>query len=174
MTNRFDPCNSTMRRTPPWEKDINHRRLKGKSPPPYAFTQGVNCRQEGGFRMSPRPTPKRFISLPLWIWQPIPTIHLSSPEKIHKQLDVTGFSSKSLPIVSDCNSATYLPSYTKDTFHFINTVRPMAVPNLFKPINQHWQKSWADKMIKYLICKWPDSELLQFIELCLNYSNFKL
>ncbi|KAG7467708.1 hypothetical protein JOB18_018490, partial [Solea senegalensis] len=104
------------------------------------------------------------------------------------------------PIVSDCNSTTYKiteyidhflgplstthPSYIKDTYHFLDIVRSMAVPhqahlftidisNLYTNINTTLGLQVISSIFKKHPDKdRPDSELLQLLELCLNNNDF--
>ncbi|XP_078795976.1 uncharacterized protein LOC144988835 [Oryzias latipes] len=104
------------------------------------------------------------------------------------------------PIISDCNSATYHisqyidhflgplsvqhPSYIKDTYHFLDILRPMVVPkssflftidvnSLYTNIDTHLGlRTVNNTFIKYPNPKRPDKELLQLIELCLNNNDF--
>ena len=104
------------------------------------------------------------------------------------------------PIVSDCNSSTYHisryidsflgplstqhPSYLKDTYHFIQIIRSMAVPpssflftidinNLYTNINtQIGLHTIRNIFNNKPDPNRPDNELLQLIQLCLTHNDF--
>ena len=104
------------------------------------------------------------------------------------------------PIVSDCNSTTYNtakyiehflgplstlhPSYIKDTYHFLDTIRPMVVPNnshlftididsLYTNINTGLGLQTISSIFsKHPDKNRPDKELLQLLELCLTHNDF--
>lgn len=97
------------------------------------------------------------------------------------------------PIVSDCSSSTYNisqytdlflgplsnwhPSYLKDTYHFLQTIRPMVVPeqaflftididSLHTNINtQMGLAAVKNIFLRYPDAKRPDTEILQLLKL---------
>lgn len=105
------------------------------------------------------------------------------------------------PIVSDCNSVTYNislyidsflgplscrhPSYLKDTYHFIDTIRLMNLPTnalLFTiDIDSLYTNIDTDmglRAVQHVFDKYPDnnrpdSELLQLLEICLKNNDFE-
>ena len=103
------------------------------------------------------------------------------------------------PIVSDCNSTSYNisqyidhflgplstrhPSYIKDTYHFLDTIRPMAVPkqaylftididSLYTNINTEL----GLKVVSSVLNRYPDKtrpdQELQLLKICLNNNDF--
>lgn len=105
------------------------------------------------------------------------------------------------PIVSDCSSSTYNisqytdlflgplpnwhPSYLKDTYHFLQTIRPMVVPeqaflftididSLHTNINtQMGLAAVKNIFLRYPDAKRPDTEILQLLKLCLTNNDFQ-
>lgn len=104
------------------------------------------------------------------------------------------------PIVSDCNSASYNisqyidhylgplstkhPSYLKDTYHFLDTIGPMAVPtqahlftididSLYTNINtEQGLRVIQSCLNRYPDSDRPDQELLQLLRICLTNNDF--
>ncbi|KAL7384032.1 hypothetical protein ABVT39_023002 [Epinephelus coioides] len=123
--------------------------------------------------------------------------------KIHKQPQSWTIPSEvppGRPIVSDCNSATYNvaqyidhflsplstrhPSYIKDTYHFLDLIRPMAVPlkaflftididSLYTNIDTNLGLTIINKIFqRYPDPKHPNSEILSLLRLCLENNDF--
>lgn len=104
------------------------------------------------------------------------------------------------PIVSDCDSTTYNvarytdhylsplsslhPSYIKDTYHFLDVIRPITVPSasflftididsLYTNINTNiGLRAVREIFIHHPDPKRPDSEILQLLEICLTHNDF--
>lgn len=104
------------------------------------------------------------------------------------------------PIVSDCDSTTYNvaryidhylsplsslhPSYIKDTYHFLDVIRPITVPSasflftididsLYTNINTNiGLRAVREVFIRHPDPKRPDSEILQLLEICLTHNDF--
>lgn len=105
------------------------------------------------------------------------------------------------PIVSDCSSVTYNvamyidsflgplssrhPSYLKDTYHFLETIRPMILPShallftididsLYTNINTEMGlKTIKNIFLKYPDRRRPDREILELLEICLKCNDFE-
>uniref|UniRef100_A0A0F8CGT9 Reverse transcriptase domain-containing protein n=1 Tax=Larimichthys crocea TaxID=215358 RepID=A0A0F8CGT9_LARCR len=105
------------------------------------------------------------------------------------------------PIVSDCNSSTYKiseyiehflgplstkhPSYIKDTYHFLETIRPMAVPtksylftidieSLYTNINTTaGLQAVTSTFREHPDINRPDPEIIQLLTICLNNNDFQ-
>lgn len=105
-----------------------------------------------------------------------------------------------IPIVLDCNSSTYNiaqyidyflgplstkhPSYIKDTYNFLDIIRPMTVPthaclftidieSLYTNINTaHGLQTIRSIFQRYPDPTRPDEEILQLLEICLTQNDF--
>lgn len=123
--------------------------------------------------------------------------------KIHKDADtwtIPNIIPPGRPIVSDCDSTTYNvaryidhylnplsslhPSYIKDTYHFLDVIRPITVPSasllftididsLYTNINTNMGlRAVREVLNRHPDPSRPDSELLQLLEICLTYNDF--
>lgn len=124
--------------------------------------------------------------------------------KIHKQPDTWTVPFEippGRPIVSDCSSCTYNvsqyidlylgplsirhSSYLKDTYHFLQMIRPIVVPeqaflftididSLYTNINtQMGLEAVKNIFLRYPDAKRPDAEILRLLELCLINNDFQ-
>lgn len=104
------------------------------------------------------------------------------------------------PIISDCNSTSYNitqyidhflnplstkhPSYIKDTYHFLDIIRPMTVPihtylftididSLYTNINTNLGIKTIESIFqRYPDCDRPDKEIIQLLTICLHNNDF--